>query len=1096
MVLACGDGGAGPVVRGRTRPRVYEHGQHASEAAPLCNFLRRYCLTFCARSRSSARQQQLRRASAQPRRIPPTAPAHCSCPLLLPTAPAHCSCPLAMAAPGARMRLTVVVEALAEENAVGQYRDMALAAFKERKFAMPVQLEDTFETVWSDIEHRYKTNYLSPQQAATFSIKKLQDAYDCDLDMADTVGAIFEGEPDRRMHLIKVVPHFIYRETSVVPGSMLRPAGAQKRAGDDTDDGTNKRRRIESQQRHSTHVTRDPSPNHPLPSTESQQAADSPVDATGRSVRSRSGMSLLELSRNETGQAPFASNQVKEEFPEPIQPLALNGIDGAAPDALSDAPPVDDELPEPERGSAEGEQTKGTEHTPSVHVDARESAIHKSPVSSVESAPAPSTKTRRDVYHVPSSPEFMHTKAPPEKPANTYGRSPRSGAELLNMARRLGRSTETTGTAQPKSSASTTNKARAFQRTQPDEIESTPRQESGDRSEDLIASFLEKATGPPDHVHTPARKTANKPVKPGSLKKPSRASLVATPASAKRAIKPKAAVTPVSTMTATKSIAKGKKTTPSVANSPKGEKVLGEATMSRMERLEKLLNASQHTPKQRGNDNSPARSESLRSHDRSHKSSPEVRIPVPKKPVSVKADAATMQARTIVQSPSARITPIRSPVPLPPSKNQKSTTAHVPTPESASKVPKPCKPDTFKKPAAKALGSPSLSTPVNKAQALKSTGTPKRSEVPLPPNVRHLRRGSSLQASPLSNGNIATNGNSLSVPRTTSASPNNTTSQSSPNPSNKAATDSAESGFSAKPVIDPIVNSCTESLSLDRSDTDNVEQCEPQMRDVDGIVHGTETPAALQSPDQLDATKQGTDDNVVVTDEVLDRPKQANERNQSETMLAAPSQIGTQPTSGQGSSEAAPMDSRWSFDSLGHTTHARGILQENRSHQAANIAATASDSEDGGLAEQDIYSTAIEDNASRSRSGSADVSLRSSPAISRRPARFLSHSPTPDASDSEGDSDEASPALSRAASPRADDKGSESESDSSSDSSDDDDVKTLNPHAKSIVGTRIHAAPASSPPLTGIMSSTPKISQISQSTTAKNDLPVNRTPTA
>jgi hypothetical protein len=117
-----------------------------------------------------------------------------------------------MEAPSKRMRLTVVVEALAEENAHGDYRDVALAAFKERKFAMPVQLDVTFEAVWADIEQRYKTNYLDPQQAATFSIKKLQDAYDCDLDMTDTVGDIFAGEADVKMRVIKVIPHFIYRQ--------------------------------------------------------------------------------------------------------------------------------------------------------------------------------------------------------------------------------------------------------------------------------------------------------------------------------------------------------------------------------------------------------------------------------------------------------------------------------------------------------------------------------------------------------------------------------------------------------------------------------------------------------------------------------------------------------------------------------------------------------------------------------------------------------------------------------------------------------------------------------------------------------------------
>jgi hypothetical protein len=71
-----------------------------------------------------------------------------------------------MEAPGGRMRLTVDVLPLAEENSYGPYRDVALAAFKGRRFALPVQLEDTFEQVWSQIEERYKRNYLTPAQAA------------------------------------------------------------------------------------------------------------------------------------------------------------------------------------------------------------------------------------------------------------------------------------------------------------------------------------------------------------------------------------------------------------------------------------------------------------------------------------------------------------------------------------------------------------------------------------------------------------------------------------------------------------------------------------------------------------------------------------------------------------------------------------------------------------------------------------------------------------------------------------------------------------------------------------------------------------------
>lgn len=71
-----------------------------------------------------------------------------------------------MAASGASMRLTVDVTPLTEENThAGPFRDAAIAAFKARRFALPVQLDDTFEQVWRQIEERYKRNYLTPVQA-------------------------------------------------------------------------------------------------------------------------------------------------------------------------------------------------------------------------------------------------------------------------------------------------------------------------------------------------------------------------------------------------------------------------------------------------------------------------------------------------------------------------------------------------------------------------------------------------------------------------------------------------------------------------------------------------------------------------------------------------------------------------------------------------------------------------------------------------------------------------------------------------------------------------------------------------------------------
>lgn len=64
------------------------------------------------------------------------------------------------------MRLTVEVLPLVAENAYGPHQAAALAAFKGRKFALPVELQHTFEKVWRQIEERYKRNYLSPMQAA------------------------------------------------------------------------------------------------------------------------------------------------------------------------------------------------------------------------------------------------------------------------------------------------------------------------------------------------------------------------------------------------------------------------------------------------------------------------------------------------------------------------------------------------------------------------------------------------------------------------------------------------------------------------------------------------------------------------------------------------------------------------------------------------------------------------------------------------------------------------------------------------------------------------------------------------------------------
>ena len=62
-----------------------------------------------------------------------------------------------------------------------------------------------------------------------FSIRKLQDARGGDLDLSDTVGAIFEEETDPRMRCIRVVQAPVGHDTPFPPASNLRPVAPQKR---------------------------------------------------------------------------------------------------------------------------------------------------------------------------------------------------------------------------------------------------------------------------------------------------------------------------------------------------------------------------------------------------------------------------------------------------------------------------------------------------------------------------------------------------------------------------------------------------------------------------------------------------------------------------------------------------------------------------------------------------------------------------------------------------------------------------------------------------------------------------------------------------
>ncbi|KAJ4309612.1 hypothetical protein N0V94_008844 [Neodidymelliopsis sp. IMI 364377] len=1080
-----------------------------------------------------------------------------------------------MAAPGTRMRLTVVVESLAEENAHGLYRDEALEAFKERKFAMPLQLDDTFETVWNEIEQRYKTNYLNARQAAAFSIKKLQDAYDCDLDMTDTVGSIFEGEPDRKMHMIKVIPHFVYRETSVVPGSKLRPSGAQKRHGDDVDQGTNKRRRVESQRLPSAQEERDPSPNRPILSTEAQPVAPDrgeDVEAEGRSVRSKSGMSLVELGHMVTGQVAFSSIGIKQESPEPEQSPELGSID-AAPShkpfdrrilSASEGPvpnggratsrsetsrvpsednveqPVSDELQEPDE--APGNDTNKAKRTVQAapelvkppEMDAQEVAILKSPVSSsdVEPRPAPTTRQRRDVYQVPSSPEFMQMKDTPDKPAKiakTYGRSPRSAqtiqkeVDMLNMARQLPRKPTNKAPVPMEASAPISKKARAFQRLEHDDIQSTPQeavaassrrngQSTSDEDEeeaDLTASFLDEAAEDEPHsIQTSARHTLGKSIKPGSLKRPSRKSLIATPARVKRGTQCKAASTPATRASATKPVTKSKTATPSIAATPsnnatpKSEKVLSAKTQSRMEYLQKLLDASQCNPRPRTGTASPARSGSAKSRDRSDTSSPEIRVPVTTQAAPVTSSVETPNTQLPFQPPAPQFTLMKSPVPLP-LNTRRLTSTKSRKAEGIAKAPNESQPDHFKKPVARLRKSPAMPSPARKISDLAIATTPRRSQVPLPPNLCNLERGSTSKSSPLANGhtgiiaeNFVKDQQALSSVDPGTIAFSSTEPKAIPEPIGSAG--KLDSDIATNPINDAIVISSAESSSTDYSNSDDEQQQAVALLGKDSLAGAANISTNQALANQTDETAAPSDD----ISPLAQSATEGKDENQEEIEVmddASNVQIAPQsqhrPPSGQESSQATPWSTEtWDFDSL---TQPKNDAEERTQVQQSTPRAaspTVALLEDEGFAGQELYSTAIEDNTTRSRSASAAVSTRSSPAVSRRPARFLSHSPTPDASDSEDDFDAVSTMLSQAASPQANNDKGESESESSSDSSEDEDVKMPDLPAESTTDSHTKGAPPSSPPINATTNSTPAVLETSRFTPSQLERPLQKTP--
>ncbi|KAF2652065.1 hypothetical protein K491DRAFT_760619 [Lophiostoma macrostomum CBS 122681] len=390
-----------------------------------------------------------------------------------------------MASPDSMIRLTIHVLPLAAENAHGDHRDVAPEAFPLRKFALPVQLQDTLEQVWSRIEERYTRNYLSLQTSA-FTIKVLRDYYDCDLDLGDTVGAIFGGEPDYSKRLIKVIPSFVDRGFSVPFTSNLRPASAQKRAREAFEDPANKKRRLELGTQHHVAEILLNGRDRPVPSTESGGGGSFGMDNAGGSFtrrpgstrRSRTASSVLQIRDSQTGRAEFGQ-AIKEESPEP-GPFPMHPI----PDTPQDMfPSSEHSVPKPRltaaprtrrveqagKGPAPGSplrsQTQVSGEVAATKDAATEDNVqmldglslqedHKeeespaptppagqqiaaepqSPISSTsDGAPSPEPEhrpRRKDPYELSSTPEALR---PRSRPSRTYASSSRTPKQPSNV---------------------------------------------------------------------------------------------------------------------------------------------------------------------------------------------------------------------------------------------------------------------------------------------------------------------------------------------------------------------------------------------------------------------------------------------------------------------------------------------------------------------------------------------------------------------------------------------------------------------------------------------------------------------------------------
>jgi hypothetical protein len=1034
----------------------------------------------------------------------------------------------------------------------------------------------------------------------SFTIKKLQDAYDCDLDLSDTVSSIYEGETDLTRRTIKVVPSFIHRDFSVPFTSNLRPANAQKRQRDNYEDPTSKRRRLEEQQ-HGL-PKKDLLRDRPLPSTESEHSSDDGAglidtdltQTTARLTRYKSGASVVITHNVHTGLDHFAPG-VKEESPELGDPVAQpisdsEGEPSQTPEAIfkkpllpasasKKAPRVrqldrprkespQQTIPEsPEQNGPTEVQDEDMQYGMEDEIMDDELSQHsrktsRSPESSNDPTPEVSEPVRngaavprKSIYEPPGSPDFIGSSA---KRLRTYGRFPRTPRLVQKQAQAPNGSgtyskSKGSGNGSSKSQSGINGKARVFQKPKLDEIESTPNEgpsspirSAGSPADDpFVSNNSAKAHDKSVDGHILAKSTLERPMEPprseasskhkpgkvSGLKRPTRIAYTMPTAPTKNTIPPvqssavvlaTPSITPIcNPFRATTPLTKPPKkivpvkaiTVQDAASKPQNRELHSEASVSKSP---KVGNASP-SKAARASVISDTKSNLTRSSEK--RNSPKVVIP--KKMQFIPAGSHSSHS-PLVQDSSSHPSASRSSVAEVASNLLNASRILAPEKEHPTSALKSPLHDRFKKPMVKAsepIWEPN-STKNDAVQHISESGdmrsTPVRTEIPLPDNVKHLAsQRLSVSKSPrrsVTKSDVPLPDNVKHLNKPVKAGSVQPATPSNPKSVRQIAQPSSPPAMSSfgSTAEEPVEISSGESSSSDDSEEEedvrvvvrdaNIEHKEKEPVD-EGDEETQDSPVMTRtvketSPVQPELEEAELEEaNAATSGDAESVPDADKLQTFSENEQASPEKDAAPDTADSSEPPRSPVEISSAVDYKANSSpHSilwnAGSWENGAVRQSA--AATTSQKFDVEMAD-------VSKSHSRSHSGSARTtksesksvaqsesisasgvdSTRSSPAVARQPARFLSHSPTPNNSSSEGESVAASPTPVETASSKLtirrgeeiDSDSSSSDSDSSSDESgqafDITDAEAEDSNVEMVdatVETKADAAPSFSPP--------------------------------